>query len=263
MPDGIILYLLTGCFAGLVAGLLGVGGGLIIVPVLYTIFSSQGIDPAVVMHMALATSLATIVVTSLSSSYAHYKKQALRWRIFLHLTPGILAGAWAGGLIASRLDTSILKPVFSIFEFLVAVMMLKNFTTRSHHKSITFIHTLSGGLLIGLLSSIVGIGGGTLTVPFLHWFNINMKQAIATSAACGFPVALAGSLSYIYTGWGKSFLHVTSLGYINLTAFSAIILTSFLCAPLGATLAHSLNEKTLKKVFALFLLGLSLKMFLA
>lgn len=267
MTSCILYYLLTGCLAGFSAGLLGVGGGLIIVPVLYSVFSVQNIEPSQLMHMALGTSLATIVITSISSSYAHHKKNAVLWSTVFLLSPGIVLGAWAGGSTASVLDSAILKPVFAVFEFTVAIMMLLSHNKKTDALPVAIqpvkIHTciaLTGGFVIGLVSAIAGIGGGTLTVPFLHKLNVNIKNAVATSAACGLPIALAGTASYIFAGRNVSFDGVPALGYINLEAFSAIIMTSLLFAPLGAWLAHKIPDKQLKKVFAIFLFFLGIKM---
>jgi len=262
VPVDIILFLLTGSLAGFTAGLLGVGGGLIIVPVLYFIFASQNIDPAHLMHMALATSLATIVFTSISSSYAHHKKKAVLWPIVFLLAPGICLGAWAGGIFASSLETDILKPVFGCFEFIVAIHLLRRHKTRTHAVSIKPAIATAGGLSIGFISAIVGIGGGTMTVPFLHWHNIAIRHAIACSAACGLPIALFGTASFIYTGWDIHNLPSPSVGYVNLNAFLLIVITSFAFAPLGAKAAHTIPEKTLKTGFGLFLLLISVKMLL-
>ena len=262
MPSDIILYLLTGSFAGFIAGLLGVGGGLIIVPILYFIFASQGIDQTHLMHMALATSLATIIVTSISSSLAHHRKHAVLWSIVFLLAPGICIGAWTGGILAASLNTEILKPVFGCFELLVALHLLSNTKTRGHELSINPVKATIGGLVIGNISAIVGIGGGTLTVPFLHWHKINIRNAIASSAACGLPIAVFGTASFIYAGWGISGLPEHNLGYVNLTAFFSIIITSFLFAPLGAKATHIIPERNLKLGFGVFLLLLSAKMLL-
>jgi uncharacterized membrane protein YfcA len=262
----VVLYLLTGVFAGLASGLLGVGGGIIIVPVLYFIFVGQADEhnrfSEYVMHMALATSLATIIITSISSAYAHHKKDAVLWFIAFRLTPGILIGAWAGGIVASHLDTEPLKYAFGFFELFVAFHLFLNYQPQQHSISISPVKSFFGGSIIGTVSSIVGIGGGTLTVPFLHWHKINIKNAVATSAACGFPIAVAGTASYIYHGWQIPGLPPLSLGFVNLTAFIFIILTSFLMAPVGAKLAHRIHEDALRKVFAVFLLLISLKMIL-
>lgn len=265
MPD-IGLYLLTGVLAGLASGLLGIGGGIIIVPVLYFIFSAQIVGQnqfsEYVMHMALATSLATIIITSLSSAYAHHKNQVVLWPIVFQLSPGILIGAWVGGIIASHLETAPLKYAFGFFELFVGLHLFLNHQPKQHSSSINTIKSALGGGIIGTVSSIVGIGGGTLTVPFLNWHRINIKNAVATSAACGFPIAIAGTASYIYQGWEIPGLPSPSLGFVNLTAFAFIIITSFLMAPVGARLAHRIPENMLRKVFAVFLLLISLKMIL-
>ena len=256
----IALYLVTGIFAGLASGLLGVGGGLIIVPVLYFIFSSQNLAAEHLMHMALATSLATIIITSISSARAHHKKQAVLWPVFFLLAPGICIGAWFGGIAASEIKTEILKPGFGIFEFIVALYLLWNHQSQQHTVTLNKIKSSVGGFIIGIISAIVGIGGGTLTVPFLNWHNIAMRNAVATSAACGLPIAIFGSASYIYAGWSITDLPQQTLGYVHLPAFTFIIITSFLFAPVGAKLAHRLPENTLKKGFFLFMMVIGLKM---
>lgn len=258
----IILYLLTGAVAGLSAGLLGIGGGLIIVPMLFFIFSQQPVPSTHVMHMALATSLATIIVTSLSSARAHHKRGAVLWPVAYRLSPGIILGAWLGAMFASALASDILRPVFGVFELLVAIHLLVNYRPATHNTSISTTRSVAGGTVIGAISSIVGIGGGTLTVPFLLWHNVAIRNAVATSAAVGFPIAVAGTATYVISGWKIAGLPDYSLGYVNLYAFAMIIITSIITAPLGASLAHKLPEKTLRIVFALFLLALSAKMLL-
>jgi hypothetical protein len=258
----ITLYLFTGAVAGLSAGLLGIGGGLIIVPILFFIFSSQAVPAAHVMHMALATSLATIVITSLSSARAHHKRGAVLWPLVISLSPGIIIGAWLGAMLASSLASDILKPVFGVFELLVAIHLLINYKPDTHSSSISTATSTIGGVVIGGVSSTVGIGGGTLTVPFLLWHNISIRNAVASSAACGFPIAVAGTAAYIVSGWNTAGLPAYSLGYVNLPAFAVIIVTSIIAAPAGAALAHKLPEKTLRLFFALCLLALAIRMLL-
>jgi uncharacterized membrane protein YfcA len=262
----VLLYLLTGCFAGFSAGLLGIGGGLIIVPVLFFVFSSQGYESEALMHMALATSLATIITTSISSTLAHHKKRAVLWPVFFSLAPALCAGAWLGAMLASKMDTAVLKPVFGIFELFVAALMLSQYQSRRHQLRIRPANAIIGGGIIGSLSAIIGIGGGTLTVPFLHWHNIDIKHAVATSAACGLPIAIFATASYVISGWQlpAEFAETqNSLGYVQLDAFFFIALSSFIFAPLGARTAHRLSSKNLKKTFALLLLALGLKMLLS
>lgn len=253
-------YILTGAFAGFAAGLLGVGGGLIIVPVLFFVFAGNGYESQHLMQMALTTSLATIVTTSISSTWAHHRRKAVLWPLVLMLSPGIILGAALGGVFASSINSDNLKLFFAVFEFAVATNMLLNLQPAKQDKSLQKTAAISGGLSIGFISTIVGIGGGTMTVPFLHWFNISMRNAVATSAACGFPIALIGTLSFIFTSYDLSFSSAHSLGYLQYDAFLFVAISSFLVAPLGAKVAHSVSEKTLRLSFAIILFTLSLIM---
>lgn len=259
----VLLYILTGASAGFAAGLLGIGGGLIIVPALYFIFSLQHVDQMHVMHMALATSLATIVFTSISSTHAHHKKQAVQWPLVLLLTPGIAIGAWLGGTAATALNTDALKKIFGVFELLVAIHLLSRHRFAQHNHSISKLRAGISSGVIGFVSAIVGIGGGTLTVPFLHWHGIAMRKAIATSAACGLPIAIFATASFILSGWHTTNLSSSTLGFVNLNAFTFIVIASYLCAPLGAKAAHSLPENVLRLIFGIILLALSAKMILS
>jgi len=256
------LYLLLGSAVGILAGLLGVGGGLIIVPILAIIFAAQGMPVEIIMHLALGTSLASILVTSLSSVYSHHKKNAVTWAHAIKLSPGILTGAACGGLLASNLTTDILKPAFATFELMVAAYMIWGGKLSSHNSTPSlFNFSLSGGV-IGLISSLVGIGGGSMTVPWLSWHGSSIHKAIATSAAVGFPIALGGSLSYLLTGWNHAQLPAYSSGFIYLPALAGIIISSSIFAPLGAAWAHQLEVKKLKKIFALLLISMAIYLFL-
>lgn len=255
------LYLLLGSAVGILAGLLGVGGGLIIVPVLAAIFINQGMPNDIIMHLALGTSLASILFTSVSSVYSHHKHRAVSWNRAAKLTPAILLGAWFGGLFAGILSSDILKPVFALFELSVAAYMLWGIKANTHNKSPSlFNFSISGGI-IGFISSIVGIGGGSMTVPWLMWHGSSIHKAIATSAAVGFPIAIGGAISYLYTGWNHAQLPQYSAGFIYLPALISLSLSSVLFAPLGANLAHKLEVKKLKRVFAFLLIGLAVYLF--
>jgi hypothetical protein len=258
-----VLYLALGAFAGLLAGLLGVGGGLVIVPVLAALFMQQGVASEVIMHLALGTSLASIVFTSLSSIRAHQQHGAILWPPFRQLTPGILLGAALGGWVAGIMTTAWLKPLFGIFELLVALHMLLSIQPRAHRSLPGKLSMTGAGSVIGLVSALVGIGGGTLTVPLLVWHSVALRQAIATSAACGLPIAVAGSLSYIANGWGQPLLPAHTLGYLHVPALLGIVTSSMLFAPLGAKLTHSLPVSLLKKIFGGFLLLLAIKLLLS
>lgn len=258
----LLFYLTLGLFAGVMAGLLGVGGGLIIVPTLAWIFHHQQVDDAIVMHLAIGTSLATIVVTSISSVRAHHRRGAVLWPIFWRLTPGIVVGAWLGAAIADALPSAVLSKVFAVFVLTVAAQMGFGAKPAPHRELPGTAGMLTAGGVIGAVSAIVGIGGGSLTVPFLTWCNIAIRQAVATSSACGLPIALAGALGFVVTGLNATGRPDWSLGYVYGPALVGITLTSMLSAPLGAKLAHTLPTEMLKKVFAAFLTLVGVKMLL-
>jgi len=253
------IYIATGAFVGIAAGLLGIGGGLIIVPVLATALT-YFIDSTQTVHIAIATSLATIFVTSLSSAYAHHKLGAVRWDIFRILTFGVLAGAFIGGWLSQFFASSTLSKIFGMLELLIAMNMLLALKPNPSRQLPGIVGNTAAGTVIGNLSSMVGIGGGTLTTPYLVWNNIAMHQAIATSAAVSLPVALAGTIGYIFAGLQASDLPAYTTGYIYWPAFFGIILASVFTAPIGAKLAHKLPVKTLKRAFGIFLIILAIKM---
>lgn len=257
-------FLGLGAVAGLLAGLLGIGGGLVLVPAMALLFAASGIGGESVMHLALGTSLASIVFTSLSSILGHQKHRAILWEDVAILAPGILMGAWFGGWLASHASSATLKPVFGIFELGVAVYMLRGTPVKQAASGApcSLWHSLAG-LVIGTVSAIVGIGGGTLTTPYLSFNGVALRNAIATSAACGFPIAVAGSLSYIWYGTRQTGLPPYSLGYVYLPALAGIIVTSMLLAPLGARLTHRLPVARLKKTFALLLVLVAIKLMLS
>lgn len=257
------LYLLLGAFAGTLAGLLGVGGGLVMVPVLVFIFQGQVMSGTVIMHMALGTSLAIIMLTSLSSIRAHHQRGAVLWFVCGRLTPGIILGALSGAVVADALPDTILKPIFGIFELLVALQMWLGVRPSTQRDVPGWLGMSFAGWVIGSVSAIVGIGGGTLTVPFLTWCRIGIHNAVATSAACGFPIAVAGTLGFIATGWNEAGLPAMSSGYVYWPAFAAVGVASMLFAPLGARLAHTLPADRLKKFFAIFLAVLGVRMLMA
>lgn len=259
----LLAYLGLGAFAGLMAGLLGVGGGLIIVPVLAWIFRDQHINEAIIMHLAIGTSLATIVVTSLSSVRAHHRLGAVQWPVFWRLAPGIIIGTWLGAAIASFLSSFALQKIFAVFVLVMAAQIGFGAKPAPHRDLPGNIGMLAVGGVIGVISAIIGIGGGSLTVPFLTWCNATMRQAVATSAACGLPIAVAGSIGYIVTGLKTPDLPDWSFGYIYGPAFVGVAVVSMLVAPLGAKLAHTLPTAVLKKVFAGFLTLVGLKMLLS
>jgi len=256
----VAVYLLVGGVAGLLAGLLGVGGGLVIVPALIWVFRGNAFDGAILVHLAVGTSLATIVITSLSSIRAHHRRGAVRWPLVMALTPGIVVGAWLGAAVADHLPTLWLQRVFACFAIFVGVQMGLSAKAEAHRALPGRFGMLLVGGGIGMLSAIVGIGGGSLSVPFLSWCSVNIRNAVATSAACGLPIAVAGALGFIAVGWDESGLPAGSTGFVYWPAFFGIIAASTLMAPVGARMAHAIPVTTLKRVFALLLLVLGVRM---
>lgn len=257
-----LIYLVLGLVAGFLAGLLGVGGGLIMVPVLAWSFAAQGITPGVWMHLALGTSLAVIVLTSISSVRAHYQHGAVRIGIFLRMAPGIMLGALLGAVTARWIAQDALRWFFACFELAVAIQMAWAIRPQPHAVEPGWMRSTVAGGVIGALSSWVGIGGGTLTVPWLVWHGIRMQEAVATSAAVGMPIALAGATGYILAGWGHPDLPEQSLGFVYGPAWLTIAIGSVLAAPFGARAAHALDAAKLKRIFAVVLFALAIKMFM-
>lgn len=257
------MYLALGVVAGILAGLLGIGGGLVIVPMLNFAFQWQNLPVEHQMHLALGTSLATIILTSISSFRAHDKRGAVRWDIFRNITPGIIVGTLLGSWLASGMSTGILKIVFVCFLYYVATQMLMGIKPKATRDIPGTVGIFGAGGIIGCVSSIVGIGGGTLTVPFMTWCNVQMHVAIGTASAIGLPIALAGTLGYITTGWSATGLPDWTVGYVYLPALLGIISSSVLTAPWGAKLAHSLPVPKLKRIFAILLYAVATKMLLS
>jgi len=256
-----VLFLLaSGAVAGIFAGLLGIGGGIIIVPVLAMVFTSQGVSIDVLMHVAIGTSLATIVVTSLSSIRAHQKHKAIDWQVVRVITVGVFVGGLIGAAIAKIIPGEDLKLFFSIFMFLIAAQMYFGNTTKAHRTLPAKPGMILAGTGIGTVASLMGVGGGSMTVPFLTWCNMSIRKAVATSAAIGFPIAVAGTIGFIITGWSVADRPVMSFGYVNLPALISIVIASVLSAPLGAWIAHRISPVILKRVFAAFLVILAIRM---
>jgi len=254
------LYLFVGVFAGLSAGLLGIGGGLIIVPALLWIFQYQGINDVSLIHIAIATSLASIIFTSLSSIYAHHQKSAVIWPIFWRLSPSIMFGALLGAALANWVPSAELKIGFGLFELYVAIQMTFNLKPKQQRNLPKTVGMNTIGSGIGLVSSLVGIGGGTMTVPFLLYVRTPIHKAIATSAACGLPIAIAGSMGFLFITWSKTSELAYSSGYLYWPALLGIVIASVLFAPIGAWLAYRLSQRYLKQIFAVLLYILAIKM---
>ncbi len=256
----IIGYLVLGAVAGFFAGLLGVGGGAIMVPVLALMFAAQGMPADHLMHLALGTSMAAIVFTSISSLRAHHRHGAVRWSIVKTIAPGILLGTFAGAQLASAIPTRPLAIFFAVFMSYVAFQMLANIKPKPSRQLPGSAGMFAVGGGIGAISALVAIGGGSLSVPFMTWCNVKMHEAIGTSAAIGLPIAVAGTAGYLVGGFGAAGLPAGSFGYIHLPALAACVAMSTLTAPVGAKAAHKLPVATLKKIFAGVILLLLAKM---
>lgn len=258
--ESIILYILLGCFVGVAAGLLGIGGGGIIVPSLTAIFLMQGMEMENIVHVALGTSMATIVVTSISSLRAHHKKGGVIWDIVKMMTPGIIIGTFFATFLASILSSLYLAIFFSIFMAYVSLQMFLDRKPKPSRKLVSPKAQFGAGTFIGAISAMVSIGGGSLTVPYLIWQNVELKKAIGTSAAIGFPIALSGTLGYIINGWSHTDMSNLMFGFVSLPAFFFIAICSYFTAPIGVKLVHTLPVGIIKKIFAFLLILLSLKM---
>lgn len=259
----LIAYLATGALSGLLAGLFGVGGGAIMVPALIAIYGLMGIGGDWTAHLAVGTSLATIIGTGIASTRAHQARGGVRWDIFRTLAPGIVLGAWLGSAIVGYIPGRWLERFFALFLVYTAVKMLRGGRGQGSTDAAPMPGALGlwgAGGGIGLLSSLVGIGGGTLTVPFLENRGIDMRQAVGTSAACGLPIAIAGAIGFMVTGWGREGLPAWSTGFVYWPATLVMLIASIPTAPVGARLAHRLPILTLKRLFGALLLLVALRL---
>ena len=258
--EWVLAYLTLGSVVGLMAGLFGVGGGAIMVPVFTTFFAMQGFAEEHRLHLALATSMAAIIPTSIASLRAHHKRGAVRWDIVRNITIGVLVGTFGSALIAGRIPALPLAIFFSIFMAYVALQMWLNAKPQPTRQLPQFAGMTVAGLIIGGISALVAIGGGSLSVPFMTWCNVKLQEAIATSSAIGLPIAVAGTLGHVISGWNGQGLPSYTIGFVFVPAILLVSSVSIFTAPLGAKLAHSLPVPTLKKLFAVVLIMLSAKM---
>jgi len=255
-----VAYLAIGAAVGFLAGLLGIGGGMVMVPMLVFVFTAKGFPAAHMMHLALATSMATIVFTSLTSVYAHHRHAAVDWAVARAMAPGIVAGALAATLAAGLVPTRPLAIFFTGFMFFAAAQMFFEVKPKPSRQLPGAVGLFGAGALIGGLSSVLAAGGAFLSIPFLARCNLPLKRAIGTAAANGFPIALAGTAGYVLNGLRVEGLPEGSLGYVHLPALLLIVAASMPLAPVGARLAHRLPVRRLRVLFALLLLGLALRM---
>jgi len=260
MVDWWWAYLMLGGFVGFFGGLLGIGGGAAIVPVLVIIYAAKGFAPTAVVHLALGTCIATMIFTSAASVFSHHRRDAVHWLAWRRMLPGVIAGTLAGALLAGRLDPHLLAIAFTILIYALATQMLLDVKAAPGGRLQDAGRMSAVGGIIGLISSLSATGGAALTVPYLVRRSLSVHQAIGTAAAVGWPLALAGTLGYAFTGWGRPGLPAWSAGYIYLPALAWIAIASMAAAPLGARVAHRAQGKTLKRVFAVVLYGLATHM---
>ena len=258
--EWILAFLVLGLVVGFMAGLLGIGGGGIMVPVLTSIFLAQGVPVEQVVHMALGTSMASIVFTSFSSMRAHHKKGAVMWNVVKYMAGGVIIGTFAATFLATYMKSVHLAIFFAIFMAYVSIQMAIDKKPKQSRELSAPSSLFGVGSLIGSVSALVSIGGGSLSVPYLVWQNVDLKKAIATSAAIGFPLSIAGTVGYMINGMIHASSSEMMLGFVYLPGVVLISIVSYFTAPLGARMAHTLPVGKLKKIFALLLMTLSIKM---
>lgn len=260
MHSVFLFYPLLGLFSGFLAGLLGIGGGLIIVPGLLLIFPYQGLTAAVITHSAIATSLATIVVTSVIAAYSHHRHGAVDWSIFRKMAPGLLSGAVIGAVVTLHLPGETLRVAFGLFALLAAVQMGFRLQPESSRGCLPAAPVLyAASIAIGMMSTLVGVGGGTVTVPFLRWSNVVMHRAVATSSACGFPIAVGACAGFTLVdeiGGGTA----VATGAIYWPAAVWIAAASLVAVPLGAQFTHRIRTSFLSGIFAVVLALIGLRL---
>ncbi|MBX6317325.1 sulfite exporter TauE/SafE family protein [Pigmentiphaga sp.] len=260
-PLLIVALLVLGACTGFAAGLLGIGGGMIMVPFLTMLFTWKQLPPELVVHAAIATSMASILFTSISSVRAHHKRGAVRWDIVARFAPGLVVGGLlAGGAVFSFLKTGWLALAFAIFVGYSALQMLLDKKPKPSRQMPGTVGTSAAGAGIGFLSGLVGAGGGFVSVPFMTWCNVPLHNAVATSAALGFPIAAANTIGYIWSGMQQASTQPGMLGYVYWPGLLVLIVSSVLLAPVGAATAHKLPVKSLKRIFAYLLMLLAVYM---
>lgn len=255
-----IFFPLTGVLAGLGAGLFGIGGGFLIVAILSFVFAGGEVPAGIVMHLAIGSSLASIIFTSVSSLWAHHRRGAVLWPVVGRLLPGVVAGTLAGAWLAGVMHTISLRVFFGVFALAAAAQI--GFELRpAPHRALPGPAGMSvAGFGIGAVSALAGIGGGAASNPFLLWCNVGIRNSVATAAACGLPIALAGTVGFLVSGWGAEGLPAGATGFVYWPAVLGVAVTSVLAAPVGARLAHTLPVRTLRRAFSVVLALIGLRM---
>jgi uncharacterized membrane protein YfcA len=257
-----VTYLLLGAFVGFFAGLFGIGGGTVLVPVLVMLFEAQHFAPEHLLHLALGTGMATILFTAPASLRKHHQHGAVNWQVVRRITPGILLGTALGASFAAAIPARGLGIVFALFVYFAAIQILLDLRPHASRQLPGMAGLTLTGTFTGWISSLVSIGGGTVVIPFLIWCNVPLRHAIGTASAIGFPIAVGGTLGYIVIGSHIDALPEPHLGYVYLPALLWVALASVVTAPLGARTAHRMNVHLLRKLFAILLLALATKLLL-
>lgn len=261
-PVDLLVFVALGAAAGTFAGLLGVGGGVIVVPGLAFVLGSGVVPGERLMQVAVGTALATLVATSLSSIRAHHRRHAVRWPVVARLAPGLVVGAGIGAVIADALPTRGLAIVFGTFLLLMAVRLAVPWRPAVHRQVPSSAWLGGWGVAMGTVASLLGIGGAAMTVPLLTWSNVPLRESVGTAAACGLPIAVAGAASFVVAGWGTPGMPAWATGYVYWPAFAVLAPTTVLFAPVGARLTHALPVRLLRRGFAVFLAIVGVRMLL-
>lgn len=254
-----VAYLALGAVAGFLGGMFGIGGGTLLVPMLLMLFEAQHFPPENAMHLALGSSMAIILFTAIASMRKHHQHGAVNWRVVIGITPGIMLGTALGALLAASVSPRFLAIFFTLFVYFAAAQILLDVRPHASRQLPGAAGLTLAGTFTGWLSTLVSVGGGIIVVPFLIWCNVPLRHAIGSAAAIGFPIAVGGTLGYIFTGIDAT-LPAPHLGYVYLPAVLGCALASVITAPLGAKTAHRTNVSLLRKLFALLLLVLATKL---
>ena len=256
----ILLYFLLGTFSGVLAGLFGIGGGIIIIPTFFYVFSFLGFADQILSHMVLGSSLGVIVFSSLSSTFSHNSKGAVNWELIKVVAPSIIIGSGLGGITAGLLESNVLQGLVALFLVVASIQLIFEFPPPPQNPRTNLVGPVIAGGGIGWLSGVFGIGGGIFSVPYFYHRGLKMMNAIGTSAACGIPIALAGSISYIVIGYDNINLPNNSIGFIYLPATIIVGLTSSLTAKFGVNIAHRMKQKKLRIGFAFLVMIMALNL---